>query len=236
MSGRALNNSVQKNSIRERTFSPMASEQTGESPLVGQDDFRRMIEFDALAHASEFMAEETALVTDVVERLTVPGEYSMIVVGGAGSTHLAVPAKALGRCVVVDPLGLISWEAPTGCVSTVHLRSLHEIGRSELPGSPLLWVFTFNVFPYLHKPIEVLRRLVAPGDTVVVTTWSFTERAEKIRSGYLRHVFGTDRPRLDAAIDIDRIARDLALDRPGARIKCVHGEVVDAAVVHLEVA
>lgn len=33
---------------------------------------------------------------------------SMVVVGGAGSTHLAVPAEALSRCVVVDPLGLSS--------------------------------------------------------------------------------------------------------------------------------
>ncbi|MGO4614969.1 hypothetical protein AB4305_07845 [Nocardia sp. 2YAB30] len=193
-----------------------------------------MVEIDALARASEFMTEETAVVADVVARLAIPAECSMVVVGGAGSTHLSVPAKAVSRCIVVDPLGLSSWKLPTRSVSTVHLRSLHEVSRSELPASPLLWVFTFNVFPYLHEPIEVLRRLASPRDTVVVTTWASTERAEEIRGGYLRYVFGPDRPRIEAVADVGHIARDLAMDYPGARVECVHGEVVSAAVVHLE--
>jgi hypothetical protein len=208
----------------------------GESTLVGENDFRRMIEIDALAHASEFMAAETAIVADVVARLGVPGECSMVVVGGAGATHLAVPARALSRCIVVDPLGLSSWKRPTGYVSTVHLRELHEVSKSELPASPLLWVFTFNVFPYLHEPIDALRRLASPDDTVIITTWASTERADAIRSGYLEYVFGSGQPRIDAATDVEQIARDLAMDQPGARVKCIHGEVVSATVVHLEVA
>ncbi|MEV2226903.1 hypothetical protein AB0E01_44800 [Nocardia vinacea] len=195
-----------------------------------------MVEIEALARASEFMAEETAVVADVVAGLAVPGECSLVVVGGAGSTHLAVPANAVSRCVVVDPLGLSSWKLPTRCVSTVHLRSLHEVSRSELPASPLLWVFTFNVFPYLHKPIEVLRRLASSEDTVVLTTWASTERAEEIRGGYLRYVFGPDRPQIEAVADVGHIARDLAIDHPGARVECVHGEVVSAVVAHLKVA
>ncbi|MEU7768954.1 AMP-binding protein [Nocardia sp. NPDC049190] len=99
-----------------------------------------MVEIEALARASEFMAEETAVVVDVVTGLAIPGEYSMIVVGGAGSTHLAVPANAVSRYIVVDPLALSSWKLLTRCVSTVHLRSPHEISRSERPVSPLLWV------------------------------------------------------------------------------------------------
>jgi hypothetical protein len=195
-----------------------------------------MVEINALAHASEFMAEETAVVTDVVAHLAIPGECSMIVVGGAGSTHLAVPAKAVRRCVVVDPLGLSSWRLPTRCVSTVHLRPLHEVSRSELPASPLLWVFTFNVFPYLHEPIEVLRQLASPRDTIVVTTWASTERADEIRSRYFRYVFGADRPRIEAVTDVGPMGRYLAMDHSGAHVEYVHGEVVTAAVVHPEAA
>lgn len=193
-----------------------------------------MVELDALARASAFLTEETAVVADVVARLTVPEESSMVVVGGAGSTHLAVPAKAVNRCVVVDPLGLSSWQLPAGSVSTVHLCSLHEVTRSELPASPLLWVFTFNVFPYLRQPIEVLRRLASPRDTVVVTTWSTTGRAEEIRDGYLQYVFGADRPQVEAVADVDDIARALAAEHPGAHIECVHGDVVSAVVADLE--
>src|SRR4051812_6643754 len=58
-----------------------------ESPSVSEDDFRRMIEVSALAHASEFTAEECAVVADVVARLPAPSEYSMVIVGGAGAAH-----------------------------------------------------------------------------------------------------------------------------------------------------
>jgi hypothetical protein len=95
-------------------------------------------------------------------------------------------------------------------------------------------VFTFNVFPYLHEPIEALSRLTSPHDTMVITTWARTARAEAIRRGYLRHVFGADRPWIETTTDVARIARDLSTDYPGARVECVHGEVVTAAVVHLE--
>lgn len=48
-----------------------------------------MLDIDALAPANEFMAEESAIVADVVARLAVPGECSRFVEGGAGSAHLA---------------------------------------------------------------------------------------------------------------------------------------------------
>lgn len=233
---RALHDSAQNHSVPDRTAVSAAGEGTSESPPVSEYEFRRMVGTDALARASEFLTEETTVVADVVARLAVPDEISMIVVGGAGSTHLAVPAKAVNRCVVVDPLGLSSWQQPTGCVSTVHLCSLHEISRSDLPASPLLWVFTFNVFPYLNEPIEVLRRLASPRDTVVVTTWAATGRAEEIRSGYLRYVFGAGGPRVEAVADVGRIARDLAVDHAGTRIEYVHGDVVSAVIAHLAAA
>lgn len=174
------------------------------------------------------------MVADVVARLAVPGECCMVVVGGAGSTHLDASAEGLRRCVVVDPLGLSSWRLPTRCAWSVHPRSLHEVSVWELPAPPRLWVFTFNVFPYLREPIQALRRLASPRDTVVVTTWACTARAEQIRRGYLRHVFGADRPRIEARADVGRIGRDLAADHPGARVEYVHGEVVCAVVVDLE--
>lgn len=214
---------------------PKGMGEAGELAVVGEDDFRRMIEVDALARASEFLAEETVVVADVVARLAVPGECCMVVVGGAGSTHLDAPAKGLRRCVVVDPLGLNSWRLPTRCAWSVRPRSLHEVTVSELPAPPRLWVFTFNVFPYLREPIEALRRLVSLQDTIVVTTWAGTARAERIRRGYLLHVFGADRrPRIEARTDVGRIAQDLVVDHPGVRADYVHGQVVTAAVVRLE--
>lgn len=209
--------------------------------MLREIDYRRMVERDALVIAREFIAEETMLVGNVVRQLPALQTWSLIVVGGAACWHLDSVACDLGRYVIIDPLAS---GAPIGrtetnrCSPMVLARPLQDVDSSLLPSTQNLWVFTFNVYPYLDRPLWCWRRLAATGDVAVITSWAANAVAQHTRARYLRHVFGADRRRdRAAAASVDAlvaVARDVRSARIDAKVEAVPGTVMNAALVSLE--
>ena len=201
-------------------------------------DYRRMVETPALDLARDFMLAEADLLRSVAEGLLSPLNWSLVVVGGAASSHLAEPARQFGSYVVVDPLATVpepSDENLPGVPATIACP-LDGVDRADLPPSPALWLFTFNVYPYIANPLGTIKWLAAPGDLVIITTWAATPPAQSVRTRYLEHVFGLDTRRAHAAaagVDLSTLEADLLASGLEVTLQDIRGEIIDAAVLHL---
>jgi hypothetical protein len=191
-----------------------------------------MLRSDAMVLASEFMGAEGEFVNEVVAGLDDPAGWVMMVVGGAAQPHLDSVGQRMREYWVVDPY------ADAEHFASAHLipKPLHAVAPAELPAGPRLWLFTFNVFPYLSDRSQSFDRLLSPGDIAVITTWGTSPKACDLRAAYLREVFPQDDVRkADAASrDIGFLPDELAGANERIRYSNFDRGIVTAAVVEFE--
>ncbi|WP_037078057.1 hypothetical protein, partial [Pseudonocardia spinosispora] len=208
----------------------------GPSRAMRPLDYRRMAEGGALALAEGFHTEETQVVDEMASRLSDPATWSLVVVGGAAVGHLTEVAARFGGFVVIDPLAPDLLDAQgAGRSPTVIRKPFDKVDSTELPATPTLWLFTFNVYPYLDHPLSTWRGLAADGDIAVITTWASGEQAKATRAAYLRHVFPEHARREQSAassVEPARVREDLDTAELAARIEYLPGTMVDTVVLH----
>lgn len=159
-----------------------------------------MMTDQALAMAKPYLDDEARLLRSLLdERGAGPRVEHCVVMGGVRFPHRALLAPWTQTYVAVDPqLAML-----TDPVAGVEVRPVAFGGlvREHLPRGRILWLFHFNVLPYLDHPVATLERLARPGDLVVVSSWTASDAAEDARRAYLAHVF----PSVASATSVGRL-------------------------------
>jgi hypothetical protein len=198
-----------------------------------------MVDPSALRLAGSFLADEAEMVTRTIGTVEQPASWAMVVVGGAASGHLDAIARGLRGYVVIDPLAPPAPGPAAGeddSSPRIVRRPFSKVTTTMIPRQSRLWLFTFNVYPYLEEPLLILRNLAVPGDIVLITSWGCGPRARATRRQYLRHVFADEAQRQHAAsafVDAAAITRDLQLARIAGEVRQERGTVAHAAIVRV---
>ncbi|MGW4134541.1 hypothetical protein [Amycolatopsis japonica] len=150
--------------------------------------FRLMLEPGALAAAQPVLAEEKELVglcADSCRSVT-----TVVAIGDGAQAYRDLAARRGLHYVCVDPClrparlsAMQDGEQPGALLLS---KELGRLRRSELPVGNVLWVFHFNLFPYLDAAADELVPVCRAGDAVLLTTWGASRHALALRQEYDR--------------------------------------------------
>jgi hypothetical protein len=196
---------------------PQASLQTQVSGFedIGKTCYAAMQSEAALALTAPYHAEELERVEHVLARCAREGwpiEH-FIAVGGGNLRYMDVALRHCRSYTAIDPHFGAQLDAEKRayvaqrCQVNVLEKGFAEVAAGELPAGRKLFFFLFNVFPYIDGALAAQRRLAAPGDAVIISSWndrSFeARRLQQIYYDYLNAAFAgaLSGPRVNGYID-----------------------------------
>ena len=147
--------------------------------------FERMFVSSCLFFAQDFLAEESRVLAEQLDRLR---HIRTLVIIGSGPLAYRKLAMVRELCYIgVDPHVNVETDFPRQIN-----KSVEEITRFDLGSEPCLIVFWFNVLHYVnHFPFN-LARLVKSRDAVFHSTWGSTYDGVAAMGRYYSSVYGAD--------------------------------------------
>lgn len=146
-----------------------------------------------VTHAGAYLDEEVTS----VERFMIGSIRTLVALGDVTFMHWRTAHRHAIYYVAVDPQDRAhdSTSRPGAC----HVRKrFEELQLDELPPGPRGFLFSFNLYSYLERPLGKLYSLLRPGDMVCASTWTHGAGA---RLGYMNEVgraLGRPFPHLDS--------------------------------------
>ncbi|MBN2525115.1 MAG: hypothetical protein JXR76_01895 [Deltaproteobacteria bacterium] len=144
----------------------------------------------ALSNAQPYLTEERAVLSRLVH-----GKH-LVVVGAGPLMYLDVAQKHSLSYTAIDPLihlyvnsSVKSLIASSGSIA-VHLvdKPFCAIDSFDIPSSPCVLIFHFNVAAYIDGFQYHLNKLLKNGDVLVISKWGNSEKSKKIRQNYFSYL------------------------------------------------
>lgn len=156
--------------------------------------FLRMWTEPALQLALPYLQAETQILS---EYLRLPQQSSpkmhLCAIGDGVLRYAQLGLQNCHTYTAIDPLigqHRLSAPPPPSSRLTTISKPFDQLFPEELPQGNTLFVFTFNVFAYLPRPMKALKSLAKKGDVLFISSWSDTAAAYAVRQSYFAYVDG----------------------------------------------
>jgi len=154
--------------------------------------FKVMMRPRIITHSGTFLEEE--LIS--VDRFMMGSVRTLVALGDVTFVHWRTAHRHGVDYVAVDPQ---DGEDKVNGPGARHVRKpFEDLHLEDLPPGPRGFLFSFNLYSYLERPLGKLYSLLRPGDMVCASTWTGGAPA---RLGYMDavgRVIGRPLPHLDS--------------------------------------
>ena len=165
-----------------------------EDGTVSESFFLRMMLPQAMKYAAPYEREEERVLKKVLSSLENLENFNTVVIGAGPLFYLNLFYHRVKSYTAIEPLSQMfiqkQFQFLVKQFKDIHIVSkrFHEVDKTNLQNGNQIFVFIFNIFSYLHDPFKDLNKLVKPGDVIVLSTWTYTDRAKKIRKKYFDYL------------------------------------------------
>ncbi|MFJ8743079.1 hypothetical protein ACIRL2_27320 [Embleya sp. NPDC127516] len=196
-----------------------------------------MLDKVVLPAAQGFIGEERTMVEEYLTTNRRRTYRSLIAIGDASQQYQDMARRLGYHYVCVDPhlAPGLAGRAPATEPDPGGLllrRRLDTVRPEHLPVGPAVWIFHFNVFPYLDATLEILTELCAADDLIAIATWSKTAEASERRAVYDRCLERHTRNDAAQAVESSLTRRRVSVTLPPHRNHTtLRGRFVDVRIL-----
>ncbi len=153
--------------------------------------FYRMLSAEALKYSEPYNDEEEEVLSRFFKKFPNSKKMNMVVVGSGELHYLRLGLQYTKDYTSIEPLHQVflneSFQYLLKSFKRIFLinQQFNRVKKDDLPAGSSIFVFFFNVFSYLPRPIDEINRVIKEGDVVFISTWNTTKLARYIRRMYL---------------------------------------------------